>query len=58
VALDERVEIHRIEIPPLGPRESGNVARSDRSADPLREAAPIVPSSDLATPLRDLSESP
>jgi hypothetical protein len=58
VTLDERVEIDRIQVPPFGPRESGNVARRDRFADPLREGASIIPRSDLATPLRNLSQSP
>jgi hypothetical protein len=58
VPLDERVEVHRVEIPPRRVRQSGNVARRDRVRDPLRKASALIRRTDFATALRHLSEAP
>jgi len=56
--LNERVEIHWIEIPPLSVRKSCNVARRDGLRDPLRKASALLRAADVATALRDVSEPP
>jgi len=56
VPLDELVEIHRIEIPPLRVREPRNIPRLDCLPDPLRKITTISRRPSVSALMRNLSQ--
>jgi hypothetical protein len=57
VPVDERVEVHGVEIRFSRVGQPGDVARSDRLPDPLDEGAAFLQRSRLAALTRDLSQT-
>jgi len=58
VALDEHVEVDRIEVVPRRVRQPGHIALCDRGGRPLHIPATILVAPNLALAARDVPKAP